>query len=366
MANLYLRYLLERKCSVDQILVVTFTEAATQELRDRIRARIQDLSQVFEEGGSGDPVLQHLYQQSTDIEGDKLRLKLAERQIDLSEIHTIHGFCQQLLSRYALEINIPFNQSLMEDLKPLLKQACEDFWRQEVLSLPKDLLIEVRSHWSEPDSLLNSIRPLISRRPEVCHPAFQDTGIDAWKHSHKLMLAWYCELRERTLTHIGEVESLVRESSLKNVKSKLKWLANIRAWCESAVLDFNFPKASKRNNLFEVFTPGILQQETKSGGQAPEHAYFSFLEVHLGVQPVSSREVFLVQSYQIIATQLQELKSTQDVAGFDDLILTVANALRGSDGSLNESGSIEGYRRQENTFSASDSCSRALLGSLNR
>ncbi|WP_156495234.1 UvrD-helicase domain-containing protein, partial [Oleiphilus sp. HI0128] len=139
-ANLYLRYLLEQKLGVDEILVVTFTEAATQELRDRVRARIQELSQVLNGEPSDDEVLNYLYQQSSDIEADKLRLRIAERQIDQSEIHTIHGFCQQLLARHALDLNVAFTQNLMEDTKPLLLRVCEDYWRQEVFALPQELL----------------------------------------------------------------------------------------------------------------------------------------------------------------------------------------------------------------------------------
>ena len=68
-AGLYLRLLLGHgtadtkhrvPLTVDQILVVTFTEAATAELRDRIRARIHDARIAFARGQSSDPVIQPL------------------------------------------------------------------------------------------------------------------------------------------------------------------------------------------------------------------------------------------------------------------------------------------------------------------
>src|SRR5687768_17598905 len=54
---LYLRLLLEKQCPVERILVVTFTEAATGELRDRIRRRLADTRDAFERGAAqeGDP-----------------------------------------------------------------------------------------------------------------------------------------------------------------------------------------------------------------------------------------------------------------------------------------------------------------------
>lgn len=326
-ANLYLRYLLEQQLSVEQILVVTFTEAATQELRDRIRARIQELSQVFESQGSDDVVLNHLYLNSQDIEADKLRLKIAERQIDQSEIHTIHGFCQQLLARYALDINVSFTQNLMEDTKPLLLRVCEDFWRQEILRLPQELLLEVYSNWATPEALMKSLEPLINRRPEVCSPPVVPGGLTVWQNHHESIIDWYRELRERTLVSIDEVQRLIAASKLKSLNHKNKWLASIRSWCESEIIDLEFPKASKRKNLFEVFTPQVLSEESKKGSEPPEHAYFQFLEDHLTKLPAPSRDVFLVQSYQLIVARVNEEKKQQNALSFDDLILSVSNAL---------------------------------------
>ena len=69
-ASLYLRLLLghggenayhkegeNQLLTVEQILVVTFTEAATAELRDRIRARIHQARIAFSVGASKDPVI---------------------------------------------------------------------------------------------------------------------------------------------------------------------------------------------------------------------------------------------------------------------------------------------------------------------
>ena len=87
---LYLRLLLGhgelpgegKPLRVDQILVVTFTEAATEELRDRIRSRIQEAWQVLRGKETSDPLLQQLCQAQSDPEGSAKRLELAVRQMD--------------------------------------------------------------------------------------------------------------------------------------------------------------------------------------------------------------------------------------------------------------------------------------------
>ena len=63
-ASLYLRLLLEKELLPEQILVVTYTEAATQELRSRIRSRIREALEVMEGGNTNDAFLEELYEKS--------------------------------------------------------------------------------------------------------------------------------------------------------------------------------------------------------------------------------------------------------------------------------------------------------------
>ena len=101
-AGLYLRLLLGHGSSstrhaspltVDQILVVTFTEAATAELKDRIRSRIHSARLAFSRGESDDPVIAPLLIDIQDHQAASEILLQAERQIDEAAIFTIHGFC---------------------------------------------------------------------------------------------------------------------------------------------------------------------------------------------------------------------------------------------------------------------------------
>jgi len=328
LANLYLRYLLERKCSVEEILVVTFTEAATQELKDRIRIRIQELGAVFDGQESNDEVLNYLYKASSSPESDRLLLKLSERQIDQAEIHTIHGFCQQVLRRYALDSNVPLQQTLLEDQRSLLKQIVEDFWRQQVLTLATDEVAFICSNWAGPEDLLNAIFPLLNRSPERVMPAPLENGISAWKQQYQSSLKWLSELKERTLKDIAEVDQLIAKSSLKRLKDKQNWLKKIRYWSEATELDFNVPKSSKGSSLFSEFIPAKLAEQTKAKGITPEHSYFNFLENHLLLQPESLEAQFIVQAYQLIETTLKRTKQEQRVFSFDDLITSVSNALK--------------------------------------
>ena len=341
LANLYLRYLLEKQFTVDQILVVTFTEAATQELKDRIRCRIKELGELFDQDRdqewrqentvNNDAVLNQLLKASIERktrEADRLRLKLAERQIDQAEIHTIHGFCQQLLRSHALDAKSPLKQTLLEDPQPLLKQVIEDFWRQQVLSLTRDELSYISANWASPDELLRSIRPLLNRSPALLIPSYIEGGLTAWSQSYQEAVSWFSCLKVKTQACIDELEELIAKSDLKRLKDKQNWLHKISVWSAQEDIDFAFPSAGKRSNLFNDFLPENLLAQTKSKGAAPQHPFFDFLVRHLASEPPSLHAQFIVQSYRQVYEMLDLEKQNQRVLGFDDLILNVSNALK--------------------------------------
>ena len=95
--GIFLRLLLERGLSVQEILVVTYTVAATEELRNRIRGRIRAAVAAFMSGGHDDPFLDGLVRRTTAREEALRRLRAALRDFDEAPIHTIHGFCQRAL-----------------------------------------------------------------------------------------------------------------------------------------------------------------------------------------------------------------------------------------------------------------------------
>ena len=114
---IYLRLLLERDLQVAQILVVTFSTAATAELRERIRARLVEtraalrarLGSDDEPQAGADPfigdLLAHLdahadADAAVALDDDSLlrRIDLAIETFDEAAIHTIHGFCQRALA----------------------------------------------------------------------------------------------------------------------------------------------------------------------------------------------------------------------------------------------------------------------------
>jgi exodeoxyribonuclease V beta subunit len=103
--HLVVRLLLETDFTLDQILVVTFTRAATRELRVRIRANLEKTL-------SGE----HSFDYLTDLtEEQKEKIKTALLTFDKSQIFTIHGFCHRLLQEFAFEAFVGLELHEWED-----------------------------------------------------------------------------------------------------------------------------------------------------------------------------------------------------------------------------------------------------------
>ncbi|MDP4176555.1 MAG: UvrD-helicase domain-containing protein, partial [Bacteroidota bacterium] len=96
--GLFLRLLLEKELSVRDILVVTFTEAATEELKDRIRKGISGLLDALKYDEVKDNFQQDYIPRIKDRTHAIKLLKEALINFDEANIFTIHSFCRRMLN----------------------------------------------------------------------------------------------------------------------------------------------------------------------------------------------------------------------------------------------------------------------------
>lgn len=171
-ASLYLRYVVEqplgRSLTPENILVVTFTRAATAELRERIRARLHSAVNCFKgKPSEGDEIIDDLLERYADEREQVLkRLYAAEKSMDEAAIFTIHGFCHRALSDQQVTASPSAQSQLLEDDSLLAKQCLADFWRQAIYPLRGDDYQAVVSALGckEPNALFPTLYPLLSRK----------------------------------------------------------------------------------------------------------------------------------------------------------------------------------------------------------
>ena len=215
-AALFTRLIVLEKMPVEQILVVTFTKAATAELKTRLRARLDEALQTLEILGSADEAahaaadaeaLAALYRLHSDdappdgfifdllhraLQNENLprltvRLKAAISQFDNAAIYTIHGFCQRLLRDYAFLCQAPFDTELAEHKRERLLTPAQDFWRTEVAADVHKARL-VFKHRYTPENMLAEIQKYLSRpylafrRPEVDLAAAEAVLQQSWQN----------------------------------------------------------------------------------------------------------------------------------------------------------------------------------------
>ena len=162
-ATLFIRLLLETELQPSQLLVVTFTEAATAELRDRIRARVRQCLEAAQalqdqardrdatplDPSPADPVLLDIVARAGDRGRVLRRLREALYDFDSIEISTIHGFCQRMLLERAFQSDVTFNSQLYGDARPLIDELLLDFWATRAGPAEPELLAYMRSEGSK-------------------------------------------------------------------------------------------------------------------------------------------------------------------------------------------------------------------------
>ncbi len=153
-----LRAITELDITIEQILVVTFTVAATEELRERVRKRLIAAKDILSNGdGEHDEVLREW---GTRIVDKKQALWLLDRallDIDCVGIFTIHGFCQRMLREHPLESHQLFDVELTADVLPVRRHVVNDFWRTTLYGLDRNFCSLLLEYYPNPEALFLSV-----------------------------------------------------------------------------------------------------------------------------------------------------------------------------------------------------------------
>ncbi|MGC8698342.1 MAG: UvrD-helicase domain-containing protein, partial [Halothiobacillus sp.] len=170
-ALLYLRLILGHGCTPmmpPQILVTTFTQAAADELRTRIRARIAAAAHAFSNEPCGvlDPHLAKLSKGYAEPQARALavfRLTQAANWMDEAAIFTIHSWCQRMLSSHAFHSRALFEQTVLTSLAPITQAVVQDYWRIHVYAAPPPLAALAARCLDNPATLAKNLAPLLRR-----------------------------------------------------------------------------------------------------------------------------------------------------------------------------------------------------------
>jgi len=309
--------------TVDKILVVTFTEAATAELRSRIRERIRETRLAFLTGQTKDDFCQQLITDSEDLSRDVRLLRFAELQMDEASIFTIHGFCQRMLQQNAFESGSLFQQTLLEDDSEILNQACHDFWRVHFYPLSAPLSELIYSYWAHPEALKSELQQWLSRDDLTFIPNITDFDFES---KYENSLNKIAEVKQAWLADMGDYLDIINHSSINkrsySKKNLPNWFDQVSDWAKSNQLSLSLPK-----NLFKFSQQELLSKTPE--GAAPTHPTFVLIEKLLA-EDISIKNTLLIKATSWIKEHLQKTKQQHMLLGFDDLLSRLDKALQHS------------------------------------
>lgn len=334
-SRLFIRFLLEYEYKPSSILIVTFTDAATQELRERIHSLLRETIDAFTSGVSTDPFLVAFINRLDPKKSLEI-LQNALHSFDTIAIHTIHGFCQRILFEYTFESGMTFGATIITDQTDLLREVTNDFWRRNFYH-ESDLFI---SYAIENGLSPQKLRDLISTIgknalnlriiPEITE--FNTTNEEA------IFLDHYKQITDSWENNRGEIIQLLNSGNLRGIKYSAKIISEMiqsfDAMCKSPVKSTSlFPK-------FVNFTQTCITGNTKKNCQVPLHPFFSqcetFLQISENLQKLFERKSVAIK-HRFCNLAIQELTGKKKIKGllyFDDLLLNVYNALKSDNAPL--------------------------------
>jgi exodeoxyribonuclease V beta subunit len=328
--TLYVRLLLERGLEVDQILVVTFTEAATEELRDRIRKRLAQaldwLQGDIEARRDKDPTLADLLLTLADREAARTALTDALTRMDEAAIHTIHGFCLRTLQDNAFESGAAFDVEFITDETRLRETAVEDFWRSEVARATSDKAEWVRGRWTTPEVLLADLRPTLALDDLRLLPEVDELVVtDARRELGEV----YAQLRELWRGRAEEVKDILTTGrALKKQSYNKNVVAKAISAAEELVSAAAPPQALPAG--FDRLTPAGLERGTKADHTPPVHPFFDLCERYealLNRVDARAEALFLTSARRFVREALDRRKREEGLLYFDDLLRRLDRAL---------------------------------------
>ena len=369
--SIYLRLLLQagencfsRPLNVEEILVVTFTEMATEDLKRKIRERLTAAISVFSEYYETQDkaiftgehqFLAELLPYLEDIPTALRRLKLAEQNLDLASIYTIHGFCRRMLMQHAFNSGVHFNLKLLKDQSDLLKQFANEFWREHFYSQSFEIANFISKELGSPDDVLSILESNLNKDVSVTTDNQQSLSLSIDEFLQKNVgerLKAVEALKVFWLKNVDEISSIIMEEITKDYpkdqltslsrrsyqKERLKtWIEQINEWANNP-LDYEINKT-----LRDYFVQSSIEQKyekptekTKNKKAAiPFYAsIFAELEELVEKHQPSDllKKIILYHYRQGIQKKLLEYKANHPEKSFDDLLRLLKEALYGEGG----------------------------------
>lgn len=339
-----------------EILVVTFTDAASQELRDRIRDRLVQAANAFRAADANDglaerdPLLAALRHRFTPDAWPACahRLTLAADWMDDAAISTIHSWCQRMLREHAFDSGNLFHQELVKDLSDATREAINDYWRTRVYPLNEAQAALLIKALESPDALQRRLRSLLDRDDLILACIGQPliaaddltTLIDAALTASQALKDAEATARQTCTGELDTIKATLHDLrpymngktfSKKNDDTIFNgWLTELSNWANGDLdlIDAKFVQKLARSTL----------KLNKGSPPCPQLPLFVALDAwHAGVEALTSandalQPQVMADARNWVAARLAEQLRSRAQISFNDMIRGLDSALAGAGG----------------------------------
>lgn len=319
--RIYLRMLLERKLSVEQILVMTFTKDATEEIKGRIDGFIREAINNWQTLTQEDPFFIEIAKNISDEEATFI-LKRALLFLDEAAIFTIHGFCKRVLNQHAFASGVSFNAQMETDCQDIILQATQDWYRKLSAQKGEQTYLTLAEFWPTPNSFLASFAKAIGKEQLL-----QVQSAEEIAHKFQQLVKHALNDLQQNSEPLEQYLILTKKGADQALRrSELTDLLN---WLSSVVDDINHVKSPMPVSFIDA------RRYSRSKDKA------HILEILAQVNEVKAqmkslaKDINRAKAYAIvrdgiyaIRQQVLSDKNQQTMLSFDDLIMTLANYLK--------------------------------------
>ncbi len=331
-AALYVRLILghpdRAAMSPEQILVMTFTRAATAELKERIRLRLLETAAYLRHPPAqpGEAFMHGLYEHYREqsplaVAEAAWRLDFAAESMDQASIQTIDAWCHRMLREYALESMSSAELELQNDDAQFLQQAVLDVWRQQFYPLSPLASKRLRDVLGDVSRLQAKMAAWLAHLDDEAQPelgSLQDSHdqlerqVASLKDDYRAPIEhWYAWLCANKACFNGT--KLPAKSLEKHWRAWLRWLEGPGVWVPEGL-----------EQLMQWCSPAWLQERLKVQ-QAPAIPEWG-LE-RLGASLQALYQGLLRDLTLRVRERCQNLKKTAQVWTFLDVQKKLAQVL---------------------------------------
>ncbi|MYM84709.1 exodeoxyribonuclease V subunit beta [Duganella sp. FT50W] len=327
------------------ILVMTFTRAATRELSNRVRERLVEAAAYFREPAphaKPDEYLDQILESYPDHAAQQQaahRLQLAAETMDEAAIFTIDAWCQRMLREHAFDSGSLFDEELVSDEQALFEDAAHDYWRQQVYPLNADSLEALLSCWSDVAALKRSIRELVKRADIIGDAGGEPLGVlianvqrEQQAQLAELKAGWYerANRMEQWIAQLRAVDPKCLNGNKMRADSLIAWFNGLREWAQNPV---SFKPDISDTAWNRLTTEGVEDAFAKNFSTAMPDDFEATLPLKFALAEMAPLSHALYRhAAAAVAGRMAELKKRSRQFGFADMLDRLNAALQGENG----------------------------------